>query len=94
MSRCGVMVEKWLSSYRHIFVLGQFLHGVGASPLYTLGITYLDESVPVKMSSMYLGAHCFTFLRVLCLSEKGFEIERNGKDLSEYKKEWLAVEFN
>lgn len=94
MSRCGVMVEKWLSSYRHIFVLGQFLHGVGASPLYTLGITYLDESVPVKMSSMYLGAHCFTFLRILCLSEKGFEIERNGKDLSEYKKEWLAVEFN
>lgn len=88
------MVEKWLSSYRHIFVLGQFLHGVGASPLYTLGITYLDESVPVKMSSMYLGAHCFTFLRVLCLSEKGFEIERNGKDLSEYKKEWLAVELN
>lgn len=55
VSRCGVMVEKWLSSYRHIFVLGQFLHGVGASPLYTLGITYLDESVPVKMSSMYLG---------------------------------------
>lgn len=72
VSRCGVMVEKWLSSYRHIFVLGQFLHGVGASPLYTLGITYLDESVPVKMSSMYLGAH-ISFLRVLCLLERGFE---------------------
>lgn len=54
-SHCGVVVEKWLSSFRHIFVLGQFLHGVGASPLYTLGITYLDESVPIKMSSMYLG---------------------------------------
>ncbi|XP_050730182.1 solute carrier organic anion transporter family member 4A1-like isoform X2 [Eriocheir sinensis] len=54
-NQCGVLVENWLSSYRHIFVLGQFLHGVGASPLYTLGITYLDESVPVKMSSVYLG---------------------------------------
>lgn len=53
--KCGVVVENWLSSFRYIFVLGQFLHGVGASPLYTLGITYLDESVPVKMSSMYLG---------------------------------------
>ncbi|XP_045107962.1 solute carrier organic anion transporter family member 4A1-like [Portunus trituberculatus] len=54
-SQCGVLVENWLSSYRHVFVLGQFLHGVGASPLYTLGVTYLDESVPVKMSSVYLG---------------------------------------
>nr|XP_053651830.1 solute carrier organic anion transporter family member 4A1-like [Cherax quadricarinatus] len=54
-THCGVAVENWLSSFRHIFVLGQFLHGVGATPLYTLGITYLDESVPVKMSSMYLG---------------------------------------
>ncbi|XP_068228926.1 solute carrier organic anion transporter family member 4A1 [Palaemon carinicauda] len=53
--KCGVLVNNWLSSFRHIFILGQFLHGVGASPLYTLGITYLDESVPVKMSSMYLG---------------------------------------
>lgn len=57
-SHCGVVVENWLSSFRHIFVLGQFLHGVGASPLYTLGITYLDESVPIKMSSLYLGIFC------------------------------------
>ncbi|XP_042212018.1 solute carrier organic anion transporter family member 4A1-like isoform X2 [Homarus americanus] len=54
-THCGVAVANWLSSFRHIFVLGQFLHGVGATPLYTLGVTYLDESVPTKMSSMYLG---------------------------------------
>ncbi|KAG0725993.1 Solute carrier organic anion transporter family member 4A1 [Chionoecetes opilio] len=54
-NQCEVLVENWLSSYRHVFVLGQFLHGVGASPLYTLGVTFLDESVPVKMSSVYLG---------------------------------------
>ncbi|CAL4120916.1 unnamed protein product, partial [Meganyctiphanes norvegica] len=53
--RCVVLTENWMSRFRYIFVLGQFLHGVGASPLYTLGITFLDESVPLKMSSMYLG---------------------------------------
>ncbi|MCL4148907.1 UNVERIFIED_CONTAM: hypothetical protein GTU68_028952, partial [Idotea baltica] len=54
-SRCGEKAEAWLSSFRHLFALGQFLHGVGASPLYTLGITFLDESVPVRTSSLYLG---------------------------------------
>lgn len=27
----------------------------GASPLYTLGVTYIDENVSKKMSSVYLG---------------------------------------
>uniref|UniRef100_A0A5S6Q695 Major facilitator superfamily (MFS) profile domain-containing protein n=1 Tax=Trichuris muris TaxID=70415 RepID=A0A5S6Q695_TRIMR len=38
-------------SYAYPFLLiGQFLHGVGAAPLYTLGVSYLDESVSQKMS--------------------------------------------
>lgn len=52
---CVEKAETWLSSFRHVFAFGQFLHGVGASPLYTLGITFLDESVPVRASSVYLG---------------------------------------
>jgi hypothetical protein len=31
----------------------------GASPLYTLGVTYIDENVSKKMSSVYLG-ECFS----------------------------------
>lgn len=41
-----------------LFFLAQLLHGAGASPLYTLGVTYIDENVSKKMSSVYLGK-CF-----------------------------------
>ncbi|KAL4217712.1 Solute carrier organic anion transporter [Mactra antiquata] len=44
-----------LSNYKYIFFIGQLLHGAGAAPLYTLGATYLDENVPPRSSSFYLG---------------------------------------
>ncbi|XP_046382787.1 solute carrier organic anion transporter family member 4A1 isoform X2 [Ischnura elegans] len=44
-----------LSLWFWIFFLGQILHGVGSSPLYTLGVTFIDECVTKKMSSVYLG---------------------------------------
>lgn len=44
-----------LSSYRLVFMLGQFLHGVGATPLYTLGVTFLDENVKSSCSPVYIG---------------------------------------
>lgn len=44
-----------LSGYRFVFMLGQFLHGMGATPLYTLGVTYLDENVKTNYSPVYIG---------------------------------------
>ncbi|XP_054618037.1 solute carrier organic anion transporter family member 4A1 [Dunckerocampus dactyliophorus] len=44
-----------LSSYRFVFMLGQFLHGMGATPLYTLGVTYLDENVKSNYGPVYIG---------------------------------------
>ncbi|KAG9465483.1 hypothetical protein GDO78_018212 [Eleutherodactylus coqui] len=44
-----------LSNYRYVFMLGQFLHGIGATPLYTLGVTYLDENVKSSYSPVYIG---------------------------------------
>ncbi|XP_072029799.1 solute carrier organic anion transporter family member 4A1-like isoform X2 [Amphiura filiformis] len=44
-----------LSHYFWVFVFAQFLHGLGAAPLYTLGITYIDENVKPKMTSLYIG---------------------------------------
>ncbi|KAH3747199.1 solute carrier organic anion transporter family member 4A1-like isoform X1 [Dreissena polymorpha] len=44
-----------LSNYKFVFFLGQLLHGAGAAPLYTLGVTYLDENLPLRSSSFYIG---------------------------------------
>ncbi|KAM9751793.1 LOW QUALITY PROTEIN: solute carrier organic anion transporter family member 4A1 [Menidia menidia] len=44
-----------LSGYRFVFMLGQFLHGMGATPLYTLGVTYLDENVSSAYGPVYIG---------------------------------------
>uniref|UniRef100_A0A1A9ZVS2 Solute carrier organic anion transporter family member n=1 Tax=Glossina pallidipes TaxID=7398 RepID=A0A1A9ZVS2_GLOPL len=40
-----------------LFFVAQMLHGAGASPLFTLGVTYIDENVSKKMSSVYLGIY-------------------------------------
>ncbi|XP_064548833.1 solute carrier organic anion transporter family member 4A1 isoform X2 [Drosophila montana] len=40
-----------------LFFGAQLLHGAGAAPLFTLGVTYLDENVSTKMSSVYLGIY-------------------------------------
>ncbi|XP_068606659.1 solute carrier organic anion transporter family member 4A1 [Brachionichthys hirsutus] len=44
-----------LSSYCSVFMLGQFLHGMGSTPLYTLGVTYLDENVNADYAPVYIG---------------------------------------
>jgi len=45
-------------SYGHpliLFMLAQLLLGCGGSPLFTLGITYVDDHVPADSSSVYIG---------------------------------------
>ncbi|XP_071114005.1 solute carrier organic anion transporter family member 4A1-like [Haliotis cracherodii] len=52
---CDTVSAESLSDYKYVFFLGQLLHGAGASPLYTLGVTYLDENLPLRSSSFYVG---------------------------------------
>ena len=40
---------------RFIFMAGTLLIGVGATPVYTLGVAYMDENVPKAKSALYLG---------------------------------------
>ncbi|KAG8513312.1 Solute carrier organic anion transporter family member 4A1 [Galemys pyrenaicus] len=44
------------AGYQPVFVLGQLLQGAGATPLYTLGVTYLDESVQPSRSPVFMAA--------------------------------------
>lgn len=44
-----------IRNYRFLLMLGHAMHGVGTTPFYTLGVTYLDENVPTKQISTYLG---------------------------------------
>lgn len=44
-----------LSNYFYVFLLGQTLHGLGSTPLYSIGTTYIDENVSQKASPLYLG---------------------------------------
>jgi hypothetical protein len=44
-----------LSNYFYIFLLGQTLHGLGSTPLFSIGTTYIDENVSQKASPVYLG---------------------------------------
>lgn len=49
--------QSYNGLYLAIFLVAQLLHGAGAAPLFTLGVTYLDENVSKKMSSVYLGVY-------------------------------------
>lgn len=44
-----------LSVYKYVFIFGQLLHGIGATPLYTLGVSYLDDNLLSSTTSLYVG---------------------------------------
>jgi len=44
-----------LSGYMFVLVVAQMLHGAGATPIYTLAVTYLDDNLKAKVTPLYLG---------------------------------------
>ncbi|CAG0890478.1 unnamed protein product [Darwinula stevensoni] len=44
-----------LANFRFVFFFAQFMIGCGATPLYTLGVTFLDEITSTANSAVYLG---------------------------------------
>ncbi|VDM29811.1 unnamed protein product [Toxocara canis] len=49
------MLQPGTFRYVFMFCLAHFLHGIGATPLFTLGVSYIDENVGPALSSLYLG---------------------------------------
>ena len=53
---CEESSEEQLDNrYKFVFMASQFLHGAGAAPLYTLGVTYIDENSGSASSASFLG---------------------------------------
>ena len=46
-----------LSNYFYVFILSQVIHGIGVTPLYSIGVTLIDESVDVFQSAFYIGKY-------------------------------------
>ena len=44
-----------LSKNLYIFMFAQFLFGIGAPAVYSLGVTFIDESVSTRRAGLYLG---------------------------------------
>ena len=47
--------DSSLSGYLGVFIVARLLMGVGATPLYTMGVTYMDDIVKRDSFSMYVG---------------------------------------
>ncbi|XP_048259145.1 solute carrier organic anion transporter family member 4C1-like [Haliotis rufescens] len=53
---CSETISQSKSSPLYaLFLIGQMLLGVGACPLFTIGLTYIDENTTTKMTSFYTG---------------------------------------
>ncbi|XP_078070846.1 solute carrier organic anion transporter family member 4C1-like [Mustelus asterias] len=55
MPTCTPSTRSKSSIFLFVFLLGQLLHGVGGTPLYTLGTAHIDDSVSNEKSSLYIG---------------------------------------
>lgn len=57
VSSCEGNQISSLSNYKYMFYASMVLMGAGTTPLYTLATAFIEESVPVRSSSFYLGIY-------------------------------------
>ncbi|KAH9373222.1 hypothetical protein HPB48_004967 [Haemaphysalis longicornis] len=47
-----------IRNYRFLLMAAHAINGLGSTPFFTLSVTYMDENVPSRKVSTYLGEHC------------------------------------
>ena len=58
---CDGDMETGLSNYYWVFIAAQVLHGIGACPVFTLNIAYLDDNVKEASIAAYIGEDVLRF---------------------------------
>ena len=43
------------SSYLYVFMLGQAIHGIGFTPMFTLGTAFVDDNAKTESTAVYIG---------------------------------------
>ncbi|XP_054930402.2 solute carrier organic anion transporter family member 4A1-like [Dermacentor andersoni] len=54
-----------IRNFRYMLMIGQLISGLGATPINTVTIAYLDENLPKRKSSLYIGACIYCAARFL-----------------------------
>ncbi|KAH7956391.1 hypothetical protein HPB52_008788 [Rhipicephalus sanguineus] len=49
---CG---KEMIRGARFLLILGSMMQGAGVTPLHTLGMSYLDENLPTRLTSLFVG---------------------------------------
>ncbi|KAK6760121.1 hypothetical protein RB195_021581 [Necator americanus] len=54
---CEAEKQNQPGTFRFVFLfcMAHFLHGIGATPLFTIGVSYIDENVGKALSSLFVG---------------------------------------
>ncbi|KAE9416030.1 hypothetical protein Angca_008559 [Angiostrongylus cantonensis] len=57
LSYCAAEKQNQPGTFRFVFLfcVAHFLHGIGATPLFTIGVSYIDENVGKALSSLFVG---------------------------------------
>ncbi|XP_033734178.1 solute carrier organic anion transporter family member 4A1-like isoform X2 [Pecten maximus] len=52
---CAEQTSGETSVFLYVFMLAQFVHGVGFTPFFTLGTAYVDDNAKTESTAIYLG---------------------------------------
>ena len=72
LASCQAASQEDLSvkynGYYALLMIGNILLGIGAAPMFTIGLSYIDENCKPKMSSFYISMYLFLYLHSVSIN--------------------------